>query len=189
MNARPCAEVPRAPLAGGRLALLPHSPGQIDELLEAVLESVAEISPWMGWCHPGYGREDCEAWVNAQPSAWARGDGFEFVIVESRTARVVGACGLNQFNHPNRFANLGYWIRTSRRGNGFAPEAAWILADFGFRTLGLVRIEIVAAKENVASQRAAEKAGALREGLLRNRLVVGDTVQDAFLFSMTPDQR
>ena len=52
--------------------------------------------------------------------------------------------------------------------------------------LGLVRIEIVVAVGNFSSQRAAEKAGAYREGLLRNRITHRGEVGDAYMFSLVP---
>lgn len=61
-----------------------------------------------------------------------------------------------------------------------------LVARFGFDELKLRRIEIVAAINNKASQRVAEKAGATREGILRNRLVVRDKVYDAVMFSLIP---
>ena len=98
----------------------------------------------------------------------------------------MGTCGLNDVNPRYRSANLGYWIRTSRTREGAATQAIRLLAHFVFATLGLVRIEIVVAVENLASQRAAEKAGALREGLLRNRLIYRDEIRDACMFSLVP---
>jgi len=53
--------------------------------------------------------------------------------------------------------------------------------------LGLNRVEIVVATENKASIRVAEKIGALREGILRKRIVVRDNVYDAFIFSIISD--
>ena len=61
-----------------------------------------------------------------------------------------------------------------------------LVARFGFDELKLRRIEIVAAINNKASQRVAEKAGATREGILRNRLVVRDKVYDTVMFSLIP---
>jgi RimJ/RimL family protein N-acetyltransferase len=61
-----------------------------------------------------------------------------------------------------------------------------MLVDFGFATLGLIRIEIVVAVGNFGSQRAAEKAGAYREGLLRNRIVQRGEARDAYMFSLIP---
>ena len=84
-------------------------------------------------------------------------------------------------------ANLGYWVRTNSVGRGVATSATRLAARFGFEELGLHRIEIVAAVENIASQRVAEKAGALREGLLRKRLLIRGESQDAVLFSLLPE--
>jgi RimJ/RimL family protein N-acetyltransferase len=69
-------------------------------------------------------------------------------------------------------ANLGYWVRTSETGRGIASKATRLVAQFGFAELGLQRIEILAAVGNVASQRVAEKAGAVRECVARKRLLI-----------------
>jgi ribosomal-protein-serine acetyltransferase len=62
-----------------------------------------------------------------------------------------------------------------------------LAARFGFEELKLRRIEIVVAVGNEASQRVAEKAGAKREGVLRNRLVVGDAAHDTMMNSFIPE--
>jgi RimJ/RimL family protein N-acetyltransferase len=81
-------------------------------------------------------------------------------------------------------ANLGYWVRTSAAGRGVATNATRAAARFGFEQLGLRRIEIVAAVDNIPSQRVAEKAGAVREGILRQRLLIRGKSMDAVLFSL-----
>ncbi len=48
------------------------------------------------------------------------------------------------------------------------------------------RIEIVVTVGNDASKRVAEKVGATREGLLRNRLNIHNTIHDAFMYSLIP---
>jgi RimJ/RimL family protein N-acetyltransferase len=58
-----------------------------------------------------------------------------------------------------------------------------LLAQAGFETLSINRIEILAAVENEPSQKAALKAGAMREGVLRKRLLIGGEMHDAVLFS------
>src|SRR3990172_4536404 len=98
----------------------------------------------------------------------------------------LGGCGLNGIGE-YKFANLGYWVRTSRTKQGVATAATLLLARFGFDELKLNRIEIVVATGNYASQRVAEKAGATREGVLRNRLILkGKPVVDAVMFSLIP---
>lgn len=67
-----------------------------------------------------------------------------------------------------------------------ATTATLLLARFGFSEFELNRIEFVVATGNKASQRVADKVGATREGVLRNRLVVRDKVYDAVIFSLIP---
>src|ERR1700758_3203000 len=48
---------------GGRIALVPVEPSQAKGLYEAIVESTAELSPWMEWVHPDYSIEDTDRWV------------------------------------------------------------------------------------------------------------------------------
>jgi RimJ/RimL family protein N-acetyltransferase len=65
--------------------------------------------------------------------------------------------------------------------------AALLLGDFGFKELKLNRIEILVAVDNLASQRVAAKVGAVREGVLRNRLLLHGKIHDAVIFSLIPN--
>jgi RimJ/RimL family protein N-acetyltransferase len=151
---------------------------------EGVRESISEISPWLPWCHPDYSMEDSAAWVLSRDEAWANAVEHSFVITDAQTGAFLGTVGLNYFNRDHQFANLGYWVRSSCTGRGVATTATLLTARFGLRVLGLQRIEILAAVGNKASQRVAEKAGAKKEGLLRNRLSVRGLAHDAVMYSL-----
>lgn len=153
-------------------------------LYEAVRESISEISPWLPWCHPDYAMEDSSTWVLSRDEAWANEVECSFVITDAQTGAFLGAVGLNQFNRDHQFANLGYWVRSSRAGRGVATTATLLTARFGLRKLALQRIEILAAVGNRPSQRVAEKAGAKKEGVLRNRLSLRAVPQDAVMYSL-----
>ena len=178
--------VPERLTNGGQFELLPVHTSCTAALFEAVAESKNEISPWMEWCHSDYSAYETEQWVESRNQAWEQGKEYSFLTLDAQSKQVLGNCGLNDVHARHRFANMGYWIRTSRTREGAATEAIRLLADFGFTTLGLVRIEIVVAVENFASQRAAEKAGACREGLLRNRITYRGEFHDAYMFSLIP---
>jgi RimJ/RimL family protein N-acetyltransferase len=95
--------------------------------------------------------------------------------------------GVNHLNREQRFANLGYWVRESAQGTGIAGHCGRLAARFAFETVGVSRLEIVAAHDNVASRKTAERIGGKFEGILRNRLVVNDTSVDAAMYSLIPD--
>jgi len=160
----------------------PYRLDDADLIFEAARESLAELGPWMPWCHPHYSLNESRLWLEEQVPAFEQGTAFEFAIV-STDGRYLGGCGLSQVDKLNRRANLGYWVRTTATRRGVATAAVHLLRDWGFQNTDLLRLEIVVAVGNIASQRVAEKSGAVREGTLRNRLILHGTVHDAAVFS------
>ena len=173
-------------LTSGSVWLRPYRLSDANHLYEAVHESITECSVWMPWCHADYSIGEAQSWLESRLEAWENGLEYEFVIADSKDSSYLGACFLNLINRENRSANLGYWVRTSRTRQGVATTAALLSARFGLRELKLNRIGILVATGNKASQRVAEKIGATREGVLRNRLVIHDKVYDAVVFSLIP---
>jgi ribosomal-protein-serine acetyltransferase len=161
----------------------PYLESDLDEMVAAARESVAEVFPWMAWCHPGYSADEAAAWIRATRDGHASGGMFEFAIIDADGA-FAGGCGINHINRVDRFANLGYWIRTSRAGRGIVPAAVRLLVSWAFANTELNRIEIVAAVRNFRSQRVAEKVGAHRDGVIRKRMMVGGVASDAVMYSI-----
>jgi ribosomal-protein-serine acetyltransferase len=166
-----------------RIVVRPHRPGDAEPLREAVLESVDEVRPWMPWCHPGYSHVDAQEWVTSCERKFREGTEFEFVI-SNPAGDFLGVCGLNSINVAYRLANLGYWLRTSATGRGFATAAVRQVIEFAFHQTDLARLEIVCAVGNLRSQRVAERVGALREAVLHDRLVLHGQAHDAVLYAV-----
>jgi len=148
----------------------------------AVRESMLELIPWMPWCHPDYSIDESRIWIENQIPAFQQGKAFEFAIVSS-SGRYFGGCGLNQIDHIDRRANLGYWVRSSAAGHGIASDAVRLIRSWGFENTDLIRLEIVIAVANLASRRVAEKAGAEFEGILRSRLLLQGGPHNAAIYS------
>ncbi len=155
-----------------------------DALFAAACESIDDMHPWMPWCHPGYAIEESHAWLAAQVPAFDARQEFSFAIVD-RSGRYLGGCGLNRIDAANRRANLGYWIRSSATGRGVATSAVRLVRDWAFTHTDLIRLEIVVATGNRGSLRVAEKVGAIREGVLRRRIMLHGVAHDAAIFAFT----
>ena len=156
------------------------------EILPAVRESLSDLKPWMSWAHEGYSLSDVHTWIESLGPDWIYDRHYQFIICDRHDGSLIGGAGLSHVNRTWRYANLGYWIRSSRRGNGIAAQAASLVAQFGFSQVRLGRAEIVIAVGNHASYRVAEKTGAHYEGVMRNRIIVGDKPSDAWMFSLVP---
>jgi RimJ/RimL family protein N-acetyltransferase len=161
-------------------------PCRIDDaaaMYAAVRESMADLLPWMPWCHPDYSLHEAKSWLRTQVQAFNERRWFEFAILDE-DGRYLGQCGLNQIDEANRRCNLGYWVRSTAAGRGVALRAVLMTRDWAFEHTNLARIEIVIAVDNRRSLRVAEKSGAFREGVLQQRLLLHGSQEDAVMFSL-----
>jgi ribosomal-protein-serine acetyltransferase len=123
-------------------------------------------------------------WMTALNKGWENDQEYFFQVIEVSTNQIVGGVFLNHVARQYQMANLGYWVRTSRSGQGIATEAAKQAARYGFEQLGFQRLEIVVEIGNIPSLRIAKKIGAVQEGLLRNRGNLHGSPCDAYMYSL-----
>jgi len=172
-----------APTPGPECFIRPYRIGDGPLFHAAAIESVRHVQPWMPWCHAGFTLDDANTWVERKVQTFAERAEFEFVMVDAAGV-LVGACGLNQIDPANRRANLGYWVRRTSLGRGFATAAVRLLERWAYEHTDLERLELVIAIGNAASIRVVENVGGRREGVLRNRLYLHGAFHDAFMFSL-----
>ena len=173
-------------LTDGVVSLRTFQPEDAQPLYEAAVESLPDLIPWMSWAHPDYRQSEMEEYIRIVRRNWDIGTHYAFAITDACNGVMLGAASLSHIHPVYNFCNLGYWIRSSRRGNGLAGRAAHLAAKFAFEQVGLIRVEVVVAVGNEASLKVAEKIGAHREGISRNRIIVHEAVHDAVMFSVIP---
>lgn len=178
--------IPYSTLTDGKVVLRPFQFTDASALYDAVRESLADLKPWMAWAHDGYIRREAMDFITLVRARWEEGTVYSFAITDAESGVLLGTCSLSHIHPVYRFCNLGYWVRTGWRGRGIAGKAAMLVARFGLEQLHLLRVEVVVAVGNAASLRVAEKMGAHREGILRNRIIVGMDTHDAVMFSVVP---
>ncbi|WP_426107550.1 GNAT family N-acetyltransferase [Massilia sp. TSP1-1-2] len=171
-------------LRSANFVFRPLAPADAPSFVDAVRESVASLGPWMPWAHAQYSTTEALSWIDWCQQGWDERSNFEFGIFDGVSGAFVGGCGLNQFNQVHGYSNLGYWVRQSNQRRGAATEAIGALSDFAFLQLPLGRVEIVVGVGNTPSLGAARKAGAVEEGVARNRLKLRDIFIDAHMLSL-----
>lgn len=167
------------------LLLRPWHENHAPLLHQAVQESVAKVGRWLPWCHAGYDLDEAQKWVALCQELWRQGEQYDFAVMDTQ-GHLLGGIGLNKLDERDLWANLGYWLRDSATGNGYAALAGRAVAGFAFEALALRRIEIVAAVGNLASQRCAEHIGARREGIARQRIFLHGQSEDAVVYGLIP---
>ena len=105
------------------------------------------------------------------------------ITVPAEGDTVVGTVGLHGVERTHRFAELGYATLRARWNEGLATEAVERVVRFGFKDLGLRRVEAFVDPRNPASARLLVKLGFEREGRLRQRYWDGGAFQDDELYA------
>ncbi|PRX96263.1 GNAT family N-acetyltransferase [Allonocardiopsis opalescens] len=174
-SARPSSFEPALILATERLVLRPFTVADAEAVFEAVDD---EVRRWMVWA-PGYTREQARSYCALQAHPYPdRG----LVRAISAGGRLAGSIGLDGADWAAGRVEIGYWLAPWARGRGYAAEATVALTEYAFGR-GMSRVQLVAAVGNTASQRTAERAGFVREGVLRSYQPIPSGRTDMVMYS------
>jgi RimJ/RimL family protein N-acetyltransferase len=115
-----------------------------------------------------YSQADARTYLLRRHDAIVAGTAAPFAIVSSNGDELIGSISLVRLAWDHRRGEVGYFLSREARGSGHATRAVRLICDWAFHSLGLERLDLYAATENIASQRVAERSGFAREGVLRS---------------------
>lgn len=127
---------------------------------------------------------DALAYIRRQHERLTAGAGYSFAIADAVTGEAVGQAGLWLRNLSEGRASTGYWVASRFRGRSYATAALDAISRWGLSPDGIARIELYVEPWNEGSWRAAERAGYVREGLLRSWQQVGHQRRDMYMYSL-----
>jgi len=125
-----------------------------------------------------------QALIEKDQPELARGEHLRLGIFLRVGGGLIGTCSLFHFVEASRRAEVGYGIAPAHWRQGYMSEAVGALLDFAFGELQLHRVEADIDPRNTASARSLERLGFTREGLLRERWIVGSEVSDTALYGL-----
>ena len=172
-----------------RLVIRPHRPHDGRALFEAIVESLTELRRWpasMGWALEEPSEAQSEAFCRMSAEEFKSRRDFPLLLTDRTSGEIVGSSGLHRPDWSVPKMEIGWWVRTSRRGQGLITEAARAILEFGFSELGARRISALVDVENEASCRVCERIGMRFEGVLLNERADPDgRVRDSKLYAAT----
>lgn len=152
----------------------------------ALLESHAELKPWMPWAVEPQSLAATEEHCRRMQARWHAREELDFCFFRRADGVLVGKGGLHTIDWRIPKFELGYWIRTSCTRRGYGAEAAAGLVELARSRLGARRLEITCDARNAASRRVAEKNGFGLEGILRHaRRDTSGELADACVYART----
>jgi len=170
-------------VSGPRLTLRYPEAADAPRLFE--LASDPLVTRWFSW-GPYAEVGQAEAWIAAQAAKRESGEIMDFVVVDP-DAGVLGVTGLTEVSKRDRRATVGSWMGRDSWGSGANSEAKALISALAFRRLGAERLTAWANTRNGRSQRALERVGFRREGVLRAWHRHGDEMHDVVVFALVRD--
>ncbi len=149
-----------------RLLIRGPLPGDAKRLRDAVVESQAELSPWMPWAIEIPSEEDYEVRVRTGRLKFLAREDLWMMLLLKGTDTIVGGSGLHRIDWAVPKFEIGYWARTQYAAHGYITEAVNGITAFAFDVLGAARVEIRCDVRNERSVAVARRAGYSLEGTL-----------------------
>ena len=154
-----------------RLLLRSFRAEDAPDLFAALTESIVELRSHL-WFLPWVAEEPTPRSAEircrkAEANFLLRAD-LPYLAFERASGRLVASIGLHRTDWLLPKTEVGYWVRTSEAGNGYASEGVAALTAWALESLGAKRVELVTDEQNTGSRRVAERCGFRLEGVLRN---------------------
>jgi RimJ/RimL family protein N-acetyltransferase len=126
---------------------------------------------------------DTRQWIDEAIEAPGQ---LPFAIVEKAKNKVIGSTRYLNIRPEHRSVEIGWtWLGQQWQRTAANTEAKLLLLSHAFDRLGCVRVEFKTDARNARSQRALERIGATREGVLRKHMIVqGNFARDSVYFSV-----
>ncbi len=153
---------------------------RLEPLSEAHIPGLTEIGSGQDfWNFMLYGDIQTEAdmrnWVLDIMARGKRGTDLPFAVIHLASGRAAGATRyLNILPRDRGLEIGGTWYGTEFQRTAVNTECKYLLLTHAFETLGCIRVQLKTDLLNVRSQKAIERIGAVREGVLRNHMILPD---------------
>lgn len=160
-------------------------------LTEAVTTSHAHLAPWMPWSKPEQSEAESEQLVRRFRARYMLAEDFTLGIFSDDEQKLLGGTGFHLREGPieSGCAEIGMWIRASEAGRGLGTRVLSAMLEWGFSEWPWLRLSWRCDARNLASVRTAEKAGLVREGVLRGQSAeVGPGRRDTVCFALLREE-
>jgi N-acetyltransferase len=174
-------------LTGKTIRLEPLSEAHVPDLAQVGIDD--DI-----WQFMLYGEirseSDVRGWVRDILSRQKRGTDLPFTVILLDSGKAIGCTRYLEIHPEHRNLEIGgTWYGATYRGTWVNSEAKYLLLRHAFETLGCIRVQLKTDLRNVRSQRAIERIGAQKEGVLRDHMILSDgTVRSSVYYSILENE-
>jgi N-acetyltransferase len=182
----------RVVLEGYSVCLTPVDYSHLDQL--SIWSAEEDIWRYMTFAHLA-SKDELQAWIGTAMDANERGTEMNFAIIDEASQSAVGATSFYRVVPEHKRLELGKtWLGAAYRRTHINTAAKYLMLNHAFETLLANRVKLNTDARNVRSQRAMERIGAVRDGVLRCHTImrngfVRDTVNYSFTMNDWPSTK
>lgn len=142
------------------------------------------------WAYMRYGTIDSEekmlVVIDDLLAHQARGTDLPFSVILQESGKAIGMTRYLNIEAHNRAVEVGgTWYGAAYQRTGVNTECKFLLLEHAFERLDCIRVQLKTDLRNERSQRAIERIGAVREGVLRDHMILPDgTVRSSVYYSI-----
>jgi RimJ/RimL family protein N-acetyltransferase len=164
---------------------------RLEPMSEAHIPGLAEIGVGQTFWHfmlygDMHSQADIGVWVRDIQARAERGTDLPFAVIHLASGRVAGATRYLNIMPRDRGLEIGgTWYGLDFQRTAVNTECKYLLLRHAFEVLRAIRVQLKTDLRNERSQRAIERIGAIREGILRNHMILPDgRYRDSVFYSI-----
>lgn len=116
---------------------------------------------------------DMRDWVLDMLRRQEGGHDLPFAVIHLETSRAVGVTRYMEFHPEDRNLEIGgTWYGVKFQRTPVNTESKYLLLRYAFEQMGMIRVFFKTDLRNERSQRAIERLGAVKEGVIRNHIIL-----------------
>jgi ribosomal-protein-serine acetyltransferase len=161
--------------------------GDAEEFYKLTISSKAYLKEWLGWLDYIESEEDTIGTIKSRLKAFVENGGHPQSFAIIYKGKIVGTIDFD-VNKKNKIGIVGYWLGEQFLGKGIMTRAFESLINYGFKDLGLNKIEVSAAVKNLKSRALPERFGFTEEGKIRQAEWLYDHYVDHIIYGLLAEE-
>lgn len=170
------------------ISLRMFNEGDTEEFYNLIISSKAYLKEWLGWLDYYERVENAAQNIKGRLKIFAENGGYPTSFAIIYNGEIAGTIGFNDINKTNRIGTVGYWLGEKFQGKGIMTKVFQSLIEYGFKELGLNKIQVRAAVENKKSRALPERFGFVEEGKLRQAEWLYDHYVDHVVYGLLAEE-
>ncbi|EPE61572.1 acetyltransferase family protein [Exiguobacterium sp. S17] len=159
-----------------------------EALFELTMASKPYLREWLGWLDYTETVEDSRQNIEGRIKGLIETGGYPKSFAILYQGELAGTIGFNDIDAGIKCGTVGYWLGQDFQGQGIMSQALETIIEYGFKELGLNKIEIRVATGNVKSRALPERLGFKEEGVLRDAEWLYDRYVDHVVYGLLKDE-